>query len=106
MAAFVIFHDSASERRVPLTRWVGNARDHICSNREIVKRSFKKCGINVNIDGSENASVHHEGISEYVMPEADEEFHVDTSTDKNDTSNEDNSELIDAEQAVDTVEVP
>ena len=26
----------ASERRVLLTRWVGNAWDHICSNREMV----------------------------------------------------------------------
>ena len=60
----------ATERRVLLTRWVGNTWDHICSNREMVKRSFKKCGINVNIDGSENALVHLEGISEYVMPEA------------------------------------
>ena len=65
----------------------------------MVKRSFKKCGINVNIDGSENALVHLEGISEYVMPEADEEFHVDTSTDDNDTSDEENFELIDAEEA-------
>ena len=64
-----------------------------------MKRSFKKCGINVNIDGSENALVHLEGISEYVMPEADEEFHVDTSTDDNDTSDEENFELIDAEEA-------
>ena len=72
----------------------------------MVKRSFKKCGINVNIDGSENALVHLKGISEYVMPEADEEFHVDTSTDENDTSDEENFELIDAEEAVDTVEVP
>ncbi|KAM7450086.1 hypothetical protein ABFA07_002190 [Porites harrisoni] len=72
----------------------------------MVKRSFKKCGINVNIHGSENALVHLEGISEYVMPEADEEFHVDTSTDENETSDEENFELIDAVEAVDTVEVP
>ena len=71
-----------------------------------MKRSFKKCGINVNIDGSENALVHLQGISEYVMPEAGEEFHVDTSTDENHTSDEENFELIDAEEAVDTVEVP
>lgn len=75
----------ASEQRVVLTRWVGDAWDHICSNTEKVERSFKKCGVNVNIDGSENALVHLEGISEYVMPEGDEEFHVDTSTDENET---------------------
>ena len=72
----------------------------------MVKCSFKKCGINVNINESENVLVHLEGISEYVMPEADEEFHMDTSTDENDTSDEENFELIDAEEAVDAVEVP
>ena len=71
-----------------------------------MKCSFKKCGINVNINGSENALVHLEGISEYMMPETDEEFHMDTSTDENDTSDEENFELINAEEAVDTVEVP
>ena len=51
---------------------------------------IQESGINVNIDGSENALVHLEGINEYVMPEADEKFHVDTSTDENDTSDEEN----------------
>lgn len=81
---------TVSEQRVLLTRWVGNTWDLICSNREMVKCSFNKCGIDVNIDGSKNALVHLQGISEYVMPEADEEFHVDTSPDENDTSDEEN----------------
>ena len=72
----------------------------------MVKCSIKKCGINVNIDGSENALVHLKGISDYVMPEADEEYHMDTSTDENDTADEEKFELMDAEEAVDTVEVP
>lgn len=72
----------------------------------MVKRSFKKCGINVNIDGSENALVHVEGISEYAMPEPDEEIHVDTSTGENDTLDEGDFELTDAEEAIDTVEAP
>ena len=50
------------------------------------KRSFKKCGINVNKDGSENALVHIEGISGYFMPEAEEELHMDTSSDEGDLS--------------------
>ena len=94
----------ASERRILLTRWVGNAWDHIRSNREMVKRSFEKCGINVNIDGSENVLVH--GISEYSIPEPEEESHVDTSTDENDTSGEGDFELTNEEETVDAVEVP
>ena len=40
------------------------------------------------------------------MPEPDEEFHVDTSTDENDTLNEGDFELADADEAGDTVEAP
>ena len=43
---------SASERQVLLTKWVGNAWDEVCSNKEMLQRSFKKCGINVREDGS------------------------------------------------------
>ena len=50
----------------------------------MIKRSFKKCGINVNKDGSENALVHTQDISAYVKPEAGEELHFDTSSDDSD----------------------
>ena len=74
---------SASERRVLLTKWVGNAWDEVCSNKE---------------DGSEDALVHIEGISEYVMPKEDKEFHLDTSTDEGDDSEEGDLEATDAEE--------
>ena len=89
---------SESERRVLLTTWVGNAWDEVCSNKEMLQRSFKKCGINIKEDGSENTLVHIEGISEYVMPEADKEFHLDTSTNEGDDSDEGDLEATDAEE--------
>lgn len=61
----------APERRVLLTTWGGNEWDEVCSNNEMLQHSFKKGGINIKEDGSENALVHIEGISEYVLPEAD-----------------------------------
>ena len=69
-----------------------------CSNKEMLRRSFKKCGINIKENGSENASVHIEGITEYVMPEADKEFHLDTSTDEGDDLDEGDLEATDAEK--------
>ena len=45
-------------------------------------------------------STSRESASEYVMPEPDEEFHVETSTDKNDTSDEEDFELTDTEAAL------
>ena len=37
-------------------------------------------------------------MREYVMPEADKEFHLDTSTDEGDDSDEGNLEATDAEE--------
>ena len=47
----------------------------------------------------EVSHVYMKGISEYIMPEPDEEFHVETSTDKNDTSDEVDFELIHIKEA-------
>ena len=89
---------SASERQVLLTKWVGDAWDEVCFNKEMLQCLFKKCGINIKEDGSENALVHFKGISEYVMPEADKEFHLDTSTNEGDDSDEGDLEATDAEK--------
>ena len=43
--------------------------------KEMVARSFRKCGISVAIDGSENSEIHIEGIDDYAIEdEEDEEF--------------------------------
>ena len=68
------------------------------SNKEMLQRSFKNCGINIKEDRSENALVNMEGISEYVMPKADKEFHLDTSTDEGDDSDKADLEATDAEE--------
>ena len=89
---------SASERRVLLTTWVGNACDEVCSNKEMLQRSFKKCGINIKEDASENELVHIKGISEYVTLEADKEFHLDA--DEDNDSDEGDLEATDVEETV------
>ena len=43
---------SASERRVLVTKWVGKAWTEVGSNRDMVVRSFKNCGISLSLDGS------------------------------------------------------
>ena len=47
----------------------------------MIIRAFTKCGITTNEDGSENHLVHIEGIS-YVMPQPEEEFHLEPSSDE------------------------
>ena len=43
---------TASQRRVLITKWVGQAWDEVSAKKEMIKRAFVKCGISVPIDGS------------------------------------------------------
>ncbi len=49
---------TASERRVLLTQWVGEAWSKISEDIEIAVRSFRKCRISVAADGSEDFDIH------------------------------------------------
>ena len=72
---------TASKRQVLVNKWVAEAWEKIKINKEMIIRAFTKCGITNNKDGSENHLVHFEGIS-YVMPQPEEEFHLETSSDE------------------------
>ena len=62
----------------------------------MVVRSFKKCGISLSLDGSENGDFHIETIEEYQLPTADEitEFELDSESEIED--DEDNFEVTDS----------
>ena len=72
----------------------------------MVKCSYKKCGINVYIDGSENLLLPLEGIIDYVLPKSNEKFWMNSSTDENDSSEKGDFELTNTEEAVHAVEAP
>ena len=73
---------TASERRILLTKWVGSAWEEISSNRDLVYRSFRKCGISVAIDGSEDDDIHINDLDDYRVD----------SDESGDSSNENNEE--------------
>ena len=56
---------TAGERRVLITKWVGGAWEELSKNKDMVERSFKKCGISVAADGSEDFEIHLEGMENY-----------------------------------------
>ena len=58
---------SVSERRVLMTKWVGDAC--VNTNQDMVHMSFKKCGISLALDGSENHLLNIEKLPEYTMLE-------------------------------------
>ena len=71
-----------------------------------MKCSYKKCGMNVYIDRSENLLLHLKGIIEYVLPKPNEKFCVNSFTDKNDSSEKGDFELTKTDEAVHHVETP
>ena len=59
---------NASQRRVLMTKWVGEAWSKVGKMKDSIIRSFKKCGLSAALDGSENDEVNIEGLPEYQMP--------------------------------------
>ena len=59
---------NAFQRRVLVTKWVGKAWAEVGSNRDMVVCSFKKYGIALSLDGSENGEIHIESIKKYELP--------------------------------------
>ena len=75
LEAYVRGDINASKQRILFTKWVGEAWERQSAKKEMVARSFRKCGIAVAIDGSEDSEIHIEGIDDYAIEdEEDEEF--------------------------------
>ena len=64
---------SASERKILFTKWVGQAWEDISAKKDMIIRSFKKCGISVAIDGSEDTEINIGGLEDYEVGESEEE---------------------------------
>ena len=70
---------TVSDGRVLTTKWVGNACERICQSRDMIIRSFKKCGITMTVDHSKNSQVNVQGLKDYVILAPEEEFQLETS---------------------------
>ena len=67
LTAYVQGTIPAGERRVLLTRWVAQAWEEVSANRDMVIRSFRKCGISLPIDGTLDSEINLEGIPDYKV---------------------------------------
>ena len=89
---------SASQRRILMTKWVGQAWKKISGIKESIIRSFQKRGLSGVLDGSKNAQVSTDGIPNYEMPQrfVVEEFKLlddDNDEDQNASENDENDEF-------------
>ncbi len=80
---------TASQRRVLITKWVGQAWAEVSSKKDMIKRSFEKCGISVPIDGSGDNLINIEGLSDYKVQEQEEGlYEMDTDSDDSDVDSD------------------
>ena len=59
---------NASQWRVLMAQWVGEAWSKVGKMKDSIIRSFKKCGLSVASDGSENDEVNTEDMPKYQIP--------------------------------------
>jgi len=65
---------TASERRIPLTKWIGQAWEQVAADKDMVIRGFKKCGVSVTIDGPEGNKIHIKDLKDYDVESDDDPF--------------------------------
>ena len=70
---------TASER-ILFTKWVGKAWEKI-SAKDMIIHSYKKCGISLAVDGSEDDQINIEILNDYIVGESDDD---DEATDDSD----------------------
>ena len=67
---------AASQRTHLITNWLETAWSEMSRKEDMISRSFKKCGITLALDGSENADLSIDGLEDYEMPSAEEEYEL------------------------------
>ena len=58
---------NAGECQVLITKLFTNAWEEVSSNVDLIFCSFRKCGISVAIDGSEDEDINVEGLEDYSV---------------------------------------
>ena len=86
--------------------WVGKAWQEVNQSIRIIRsiiRSFKTCGISLDLSGSEDDDFNIERIPNYKMPSADEvledlvEFHLESDDSDNDVYDNNEDDEFEAE---------
>ena len=55
--------------REGLVRWVGQAWEETAAKKEMVMRAFRKCGVSLPIDGSQDAEINIREFDNYTIDE-------------------------------------
>ena len=67
---------AVGERRVLTTKWVVEALDRVKKQSDVIKHSFRKCGLSNNVDGSEDDLHVIKDIEGSELPLPEKEFQL------------------------------
>ena len=70
-----------SDRRILITKWVGQAWSEVSAKKDQIKRAFEKCGIAVPIDGTGDKYINIKGLNDYVVEGDEGLFEMDSDSD-------------------------
>ena len=91
---------TAGERRILLTKWLGQAWEEVSTDKDAVVRGFKKCKISVAVNGAEDDEINIKGFENYKVESDDDPFATSDDSD----SSTDNDSLISALISGDEIE--
>ena len=66
-----------------ITKWVGQAWEELSQDKDMTIRAFRKCGVSVASDGSDDFCISIEGLSDYTV-DMDEDIDDSTSEQEQD----------------------
>ena len=75
-----------ADRRILTTKWVANVCDKIKVQKDMIRKSFLKCGLTNALHGSEEEFLNIRGMEVYTIPEPEKEFELvsDADSDEDD----------------------
>ena len=87
---------SAKQHRILVTTWIGEVWEKTCANKDMVVRGFRKCGIPLAIDGTEDDDINIKGIENYqVNSDNDDPFESESDSFEDDLSESDTAPSTD-----------
>ena len=69
LEAYVHGSIPATDRRLLFTKWVGQAWEETAAKHAMVVRAFRKCGISLPIDGSQDSEINIKELNHYTVNE-------------------------------------
>ena len=80
---------AAGERRFLTTKWVDGTWGRLKKQKDLIKHSFKKCGLFKCLDRSEDTLINIKDIERHKKPLPEKKFQMIEETDSEDAADDD-----------------